>query len=86
LGSGAARAREGQDASARRLWEVLDEYARTFGRHYTHYGKRSSRFGGRRRRLPFLVFGAPRYLVASFDDSGALIVWNFEQTYSGGRP
>lgn len=34
---------------------------------------------------PSPLFVPPRYLVASFDDRGALIVWHFEQTYPGGR-
>ena len=34
---------------------------------------------------PSPLFVPPRYLVASFDDTGALIVWHFEQTYPGGR-
>lgn len=34
---------------------------------------------------PSPLFIPPHYLVASFDDTGALIVWHFEQTYPGGR-
>jgi hypothetical protein len=34
---------------------------------------------------PSPLFIPPYYLVASFDDAGALIVWHFEQTYPGGR-
>jgi hypothetical protein len=34
---------------------------------------------------PSPLFVPPRYLVASFDDRGALIVWHFERTYPGGR-
>jgi hypothetical protein len=34
---------------------------------------------------PSPLFIPPRYLVASFDDAGALIVWHLEQTYPGGR-
>jgi hypothetical protein len=34
---------------------------------------------------PSPLFVPPGYLVASFDDTGALIVWHFEQTYPGGR-
>jgi hypothetical protein len=34
---------------------------------------------------PSPLFVAPRYLVATFDDAGALIGWHFEQTYPGGK-
>lgn len=34
---------------------------------------------------PSPLFVPPRYLVASFDVTGVLIVWHFEQTYPGGR-
>ncbi len=34
---------------------------------------------------PSPLFVPPGYLVASFDDTGALIIWHFEQTYPGGR-
>jgi hypothetical protein len=34
---------------------------------------------------PSPLFIPPRYLVASFDDAGALIVWHLEQTYPGSR-
>jgi hypothetical protein len=34
---------------------------------------------------PSPLFVPPGYLVASFDDTGALIGWHFEQTYPGGR-
>jgi hypothetical protein len=34
---------------------------------------------------PSPLFIPPRYLVASFDDTDALIAWHFEQTYPGGR-
>jgi hypothetical protein len=34
---------------------------------------------------PSPLFVPPHYLVASFDDTGALIVWHFEGTYPGGR-
>jgi hypothetical protein len=34
---------------------------------------------------PSPLFVPPRYLVATFDGTGALIVWHFAQTYPGGR-
>lgn len=34
---------------------------------------------------PSPLFIPPRYLVASFDHAGTLIVWHLEQTYPGGR-
>lgn len=34
---------------------------------------------------PSPLFVPPRYLVATFDATNALIAWHFEQTYPGGR-
>ncbi len=34
---------------------------------------------------PSPLFVPPGYLVATFDDTGALRVWHLEQTYPGGR-
>jgi hypothetical protein len=34
---------------------------------------------------PSPLFIPPSYLVVCVDDTGALIVWHFEQTYPGGR-
>jgi hypothetical protein len=34
---------------------------------------------------PSPLFVPPRYLVASFDDSGTLVVWHFERAYPGGK-